>query len=234
MSSCKIFITQSNYIPWKGYFDAINEADFFVVYDHVQYTKNDWRNRNKIKRENGADWLTIPARFLNLNQKINEVEVATNDWAIKHWKTLSLVYAKAPYFKTYKPIFEELYSTIQTKNLSEINQLFIKAICKILSIDTKILLSTELDLSEPDRVLKLVSICKQLGGTEYLSGPAGKNYIDEKTFNDNNLTIKWLDYSSYQEYNQMHPPFEHGVSIIDLIFNEGENARNFMKSFNSK
>ncbi len=231
MSACKIFITQSNYVPWKGYFDAINEADYFVIYDHVQYTKNDWRNRNKIKRENGADWFTIPARFLNLNQKINEVEVATNDWAIKHWKTLSTVYAKAPYFKIYKPIFEQLYTSINTKNLSEINQLFIKVICEILGIKTPIVNSTDLDLSEPDRVLKLVSICKQLGGSEYLSGPSGKNYIEDHIFEDNGLKIKWLDYSQYPEYRQLHPPFEHSVSILDLIFNEGENATKYMKSF---
>jgi hypothetical protein len=231
MKSCKIFITQSNYIPWKGYFDAINEADYFVIYDHVQYTKNDWRNRNKIKSRAGTEWITIPIRFLNLNQKINEVEVAINNWAIKNWKTICSVYSKSPYFKTYKETFENIYTSIETNKLSEINLIFIKKICEILSINTKIIQSTELDLSENDRVLKLISICKQLGGTEYLSGPAGKNYIDESIFINEGLSIKWLDYNDYQEYNQLFPPFDHYVTILDLIFNEGPNAKKYMKSF---
>jgi hypothetical protein len=227
----KVFITQSNYIPWKGYFDAINEADVFVVYDHVQYTKNDWRNRNRIKTANGIIWLTIPVLQISLQQKINETRIIQKNWNEKHWKALALSYAKAPFFKQYKDIFEETYTSIETDNLSEVNQIFINLICKILRIDTPIIRSTDLDISEPDRVKRLVNICRQLEADEYISGPSAKNYLDESLFHEANMTVKWIDNSGYEPYKQLYEPFEHAVSVVDLIFNEGESATTYMKSF---
>lgn len=142
----KVAILQSNYIPWKGYFDIINSADIFIFYDEVQYTKNDWRNRNLIKTPNGIQWITIPVYQKSLNQKICETKVSFNKWNKKHWNTLKANYGKAIKFKDYKDQFENLYCNITTNYLSEINKLFISEINKILDINTIILDSKDLDL----------------------------------------------------------------------------------------
>lgn len=227
MISNKVAILQSNYIPWKGYFDIIAKSDIFVIYDEVQYTKNDWRNRNLIKTKEGLHWLSIPIRQEHLDQKIFETNVSFSGWSKKHKNSLQINYGKALYFKEYKDTFFEIYDNAST-NLSEINKAFIQKICEILEIKTKIIDSRELNL-EGDKVERLIDACKKLNATKYLSGPAAKNYMNEVLFNENNIEIEWMDYADYKEYNQLYPPFEHGVSILDLIFNEGPNARSFLK-----
>jgi hypothetical protein len=225
----KIAVLQSNYIPWKGYFDIINSVDEFIFYDEVQYTKNDWRNRNKIKTQNGIQWLTIPVRQESLHQKISEVKVSMNNWPEKHWRTFVTNYSKANAFKTYRDRFEKFYTTIQTEFLSEINQQAIGFINGLLNIKTVIKNSTTYRLSE-GRNERLLDLILQAGGTEYISGPAAKSYIDENLFNEAGVKITWMDYSGYKEYHQLFPPFEHGVSIVDLILNEGDNAVTYLKS----
>lgn len=225
---------QSNYIPWKGYFDIINSVDEFIIYDHVQYTKNDWRNRNLIKTSSGLQWLTIPVRQkgrLSLYLKVNEIKTVDDTWRKKHWKSIAINYAKAKYFKNYSGIFENLYLNSDYTRLSDINFAFIKAINKILGINTKLSWSTDYDIGEEDRVMTVVDLCGQSGATDYLSGPSAKGYIDESVFQEANIAITWMDYSNYPEYNQLFPPFEHSVSVIDLIFNEGADCKKYMKSF---
>lgn len=223
----KIFICQSNYIPWKGYFDAINQADVFVVYDEMQYTKNDWRNRNKIKTSQGVQWLTIPVK-LNFGQKINEAKVSQLNWGKKHWKTLCQNYSKAPFFNELKPKFEELYLNNTEVSISEINIKFIKEINALLGITTKIIRSKDLNFVG-DKNERLIQIIKQLNCNHYLSGPAAKSYMDIKLFNDNDITVDFLDYSGYPEYKQQFVGFENGVSILDLLFNKGKESINYLK-----
>ncbi len=216
----KIAILQSNYIPWKGYFDIIRQADVFVIYDEVQYTKNDWRNRNLIKTPKGLEWLTIPVKHNNLNQKINETFVSQNNWNKKHWNSIVCNYSKAPCFKTYGDEIKNLYENINTNNLSEINIQFIKTISRILGIETNIIDSKNLFLTG-DKNDRLIDAIKKLDGTHYISGPAAKNYLDLDKFVDNNIEVEWMNYKNYSEYKQLYPPFNHSVSIIDLIFNSG-------------
>lgn len=229
----KAVILQSNYIPWKGYFDLMNSADFFIIYDEVQYTKNDWRNRNKIKTANGAIWLTIPVQQQKLSQTILETQVHNNDWRKKHWNSISMAYSKAAFFKQYKPIFEEIYLHNKEQLLSKINIQFFMLINEILGINTKLIWSYELELIE-GKTERLIDLCKKVNATEYLSGPAAKNYLDTDLFKNANIKITWMDYNDYPTYHQLYTPFTHEVSILDLIFNEGPNAKNFMKSFNNK
>ncbi len=126
----KIAILQSNYIPWKGYFDLIASVDEFIIYDEMQYTKNDWRNRNKIKTKNGIEWITIPVKVTSISQKINETLIFDKKWFKKHQATLQTNYAKAKCFNETKDIIFGLYKQAQSKDkLSEINQIFIKGIC---------------------------------------------------------------------------------------------------------
>lgn len=225
----KVAIVQSNYIPWKGYFDLINSVDEFILYDDMQYTKNDWRNRNKIKNRDGLKWLTIPINN-QYGQKIRETVTSSSKWNHKHWNSLVHSYSLSKYFYDYKELFENLYLGCQENLLSQINYHFLTAICKILGINTKISWSMDYRLIE-GKTERLIDLCKQAGSAEYISGSAAKAYIDEELFKVEGIKLKYIDYSGYPEYNQLFPPFEHGVSIIDLIFNEGPNATKYMKSF---
>lgn len=229
--SKKVAILQSNYIPWKGYFDLINMVDDFVIYDSVQYTKNDWRNRNKIKTSGGLTWLTVPVKHEALDQTISNTLVANSIWKKKHWKTISQNYAKASFFKEYKDQFEDFYLNDQSESLSDVNFRLIEIVSNILSISTNFHRSSDFYL-EGDQTETLLNICKQVGGETYLSGPAAKSYFNESLAEEKGINIEWMDYSGYPEYKQLYPPFEHGVSILDLIFNEGPSAPDFMKSFN--
>ena len=229
-----IAILQSNYIPWKGYFDLINSVDEFIIYDDVQYTLDDWRNRNKIKTKQGVQWITIPvSKKGRLRMKISEVKVADVRWARKHWQTLSNAYARASHFREYADLFMEVYLHRASKleYLSEINFLFITEINRLLDIRTRIRPSSEFDLGE-GKTRRLLNICKQTGASAYLSGPAAKDYLDEDVFHQEGISIEWMNYDNYPVYKQIHQPFEHGVTILDLIFNEGPESKKYLKSFN--
>ncbi len=228
----KIAILQSNYIPWKGYFDIIASVDEFIFYDEMQYTKNDWRNRNKIKTPNGLHWLSIPVAtkgHISQDIKIKDAKIVDKKWAATHWNTIKQFYKKAPYFNAYSDIFENLYKECsQEEYLCKVNYKFIYAINKILEIKTKISFSQDYGLIE-GKTERLVDLVKKAGGTEYLSGPAAKDYIEQECFKKADIKLSWMDYSGYPEYPQLYPPFEHGVSILDLIFNCGPQARKYMK-----
>jgi hypothetical protein len=222
----KIAICQSNYIPWKGYFDLIAKSDVFVIYDEVQYTKNDWRNRNILKTANGPKWITIPIKNYKLSKKINEVVTDLNFWQRKHINMITLNYSRSPFFKEYSERLFSLYEN--SENLSEINIKFIKEICKIVGIDTQIINSTDLNLIG-DRNQRLVDACNKLNATTYISGPAASAYLDECLFNENSINVEWIDYSDYPKYPQLFGEYLNQVSILDLIFNTGPDVRSYLK-----
>lgn len=228
----KIAILQSNYIPWKGYFDLINMVDEFVLYDDMQYTRRDWRNRNKIKTPQGLKWLTIPVDVKGkYYQKINETLVSDASWSIKHWKTIAQFYSNAQFFKYYSDLFEDFYMYNERQSLSSINAGLIGIINSILGIKTKITFSSDYALLG-GKTEKLLGICKQSGADVYLSGPSAKEYFDDTLAEEMGIKVEWMDYSGYPEYCQLYDGFEHGVSVLDLIFNQGPSAIKFMKSFN--
>ncbi len=224
-----VVIIQSNYIPWKGYFDLIKKADELVLYDTAQYTKGDWRNRNKINTQQGLQWLTIPVD-VKFKEKPSIQEVTVNqrgaNWNVKHWKTIQQNYSKAKHFKTYKAVFEQLYleELKGVRYLSKINYILIKKINELLGIPTRITWSADYDL-RGGKTEKLVNLCKDLEATHYLSGPAAKNYLDVEAFEKEKIEVRWMDYSKYPVYTQLfNHEFQHGVSIIDLLFNVGTEA----------
>ena len=234
MTSKKVIITQSNYIPWKGYFDAFQLVDEVILYDDMQYTKRDWRNRNQIKTPQGLQWLSISVEVKGkFSQTIQETKISEKDWNEKHWKTIQMSYSKAPFFKEYKAILEDLYMNCKEDNLSLINYRFLDGINKILNITTPMRFSSEFVLAE-GKTEKLVDLCKQVGATDYYTGSAAKNYMNEALFEQENIKVHYLDYANYPEYKQLYPPFTHAVSILDLIFNAGEEATNYMKNFKNK
>lgn len=225
--SKKILILQSNYIPWKGYFDLIRNVDEFVVYDDVQFTKNDWRNRNKIKTPQGVKWLTIPV-FHSLQSRINDVIISDRKWKLKHWQSLRGSYGRAPFFKFYQDVFENAYLSNTSERLSEINVAFIRVIMDLLQARTKISFSTDFELPT-GKTERLVEICKKLNATEYITGPAAADYLEMDLFEKESIKVTYFSYDGYLEYPQLHPPFSHEVSIVDLLFNCGPEAIRYMK-----
>ena len=225
----KIAISQSNYIPWKGYFDMIAAVDEFILYDDMQYTRRDWRNRNKIKTPQGVQWLTIPVlvkgKYL---QKINETEIDGTEWGATHWKALTQNYRRAPHFEEIRSWLEPLYTERREQNLSKLNAMFIRAVCDYLDIGTTVSFSSEFSLAQ-GKTERLADLCAQVGGQEYISGPAARDYVDERVFSDMGIKLTWFDYAGYVEYPQLWGGFTHEVSILDLIFNCGKDSHRYMR-----
>jgi hypothetical protein len=227
----KVAIVQSNYIPWKGYFDLINLVDEFVLYDDVQYTRRDWRNRNLIKTPGGLAWLTIPVEAKgHYHEAIRHVRIADPAWGRRHWATLEHTYGRAAHFDDYRRPFEPLYLATREPSLSLTNRAFIETICGLLGIATRISWSWEHPRAE-GRTDRLIAICKSLQARVYVSGPAARAYLDEASFHAEGIEVQWMDYSGYPDYRQLHGPFEHGVTILDLLFNEGPAASRYLKTF---
>jgi len=219
----QVAVLQSNYIPWKGYFDIINSVDEFIWYDDVQYTKRDWRNRNRIKTSRGSQWLTIPCRGKG-RPLINQVEIDDPSWRQKHWQTLSRAYCRAPYFNDFHDYFEELYLGRRWQLLHEVNRTFVERICQdILGVTTRFVDSARYSL-ESSKQERMLDLLEQAGADRYLSGPAAKDYLDEGEFLDRGIELVWMDYGGYPVYPQLHGRFEHKVSILDLLFNVGDRA----------
>lgn len=216
----KVVVLQSNYIPWKGYFDLINDADVFVYYDEVQYTKNDWRNRNKIYSANGEQWLTIPILKDAVKQKISEVKIMDNSWQQLHHKSIYYAYKKAPFFSQIEPLINEVYLEMEWLSLVELDRYLIEKISSMIGIQTRFVDSKNYDLSG-ERVERLMNILIQLGATQYISGPSAKDYLSgsEYLFEQNKIELIYKDYSNYPQYKQMREPFLHSVSILDLLVN---------------
>jgi len=223
----KVAIVQSNYIPWKGYFDLIAAVDEFIVYDDVQFTKNDWRNRNRIKTPKGVEWLTIPVGQ-DIRRRIRDVELPDARWQEKHWKTLAANYGRAPHFAELARVFQPLYLERRHTHLSALNREFIEAICRYLGIETRISNCGDYELVA-GRTERLVSLAVQAGAAEYLSGPSAKSYIDEREFSTRGVRVSWFDYAGYPEYPQLWGPFSHEVTILDLLFNCGKQAPRYMR-----
>lgn len=222
----KLAILQSNYIPWKGYFDIIAAVDEFILYDEMQFTKNDWRNRNIIKTPQGPQWLSVPVGQC-IHRRICDVPLPDSTWRTKHWKSLAQNYSRAPFFapvaQWLEPLYHEPYAT-----LSGLNRRFIEEICRFLGITTRITDSRDYTLGE-GKSERLVSLCRQAGGTEYISGMAAKDYLDEQLFMDAGVAVTWMDYQGYPDYPQLWGEFTHQVSILDLLFNCGEDSPRFMR-----
>lgn len=207
----------------------IAAVDEFILYDDMQYTRRDWRNRNQIKTPQGVQWLTVPVKVKGkYDQAIRETEIDGMDWAVAHWKSISQNYRKAPHFAEIAAIFEPLYLQRQYTHLSALNRELIEVVCGYLGITTKISNSWDYQLIE-GKTERLADLCAQAGGLEYISGPAARNYIEEKYFIERGIKLNWFDYSDYPVYPQLWGEFQHGVTIFDLLFNCGKSAPRYMK-----
>jgi hypothetical protein len=226
-SAKTIAIVQSNYLPWKGYFDLIRRVDELVLLDDVQYTRRDWRNRNRFKTPNGPRWLTVPVNVKGLyHQRIDEVVVSDASWAERHWQTLTTWYGRAPFFDRYRPVLEAAYLGGTSPRLSSINRRLLETLCELFQIPTPLTSSADYEPqgSSTDR---LISICKAADATRYISGPAARAYLDEGAFAAAGIEVSWMSYDGYREYPQLYPPFDHHVSALDLLLSVGDDAGRF-------
>jgi hypothetical protein len=225
----RVAILQSNYIPWRGYFDIIAQVDLFIFHDDLQYTKGDWRNRNKIKTLHGAEWLTVPVGT-NQHRLICEVGIKNADWQQRHYRRIEASYRSAPYFEAMKGFLESVYLHTVWTNLSELNQTLIKRICgEFLGIKTVFEDSRRHSLKQAkgQRVVELLS---KAGATTYLSGLAAKAYLEPGLLETAGIALEWMDYTDYPEYQQLHPPFDGAVSILDMLLTLGPETRSYMKA----
>jgi hypothetical protein len=218
--SRSVAVLQSNYLPWKGYFDIIHDVDLFIFADDVQYTKNDWRNRNKIKVPDGTAWITVPVGQA-IGRRICDVEIRDHHWQEKHWKTLRQHYAQTPHFGACEAFLRRVYLERRWNSLSELNQHLIVTIAReFLGVTTEFADSRSfpLDGKRLDRLLKLLSAA---GATRYVSGPAAAAYVDPSRFASAGIELEFKSYAGYPEYAQRFPPFDHFVTILDLLCNVG-------------
>ena len=228
----RVAILQSNYIPWKGYFDIIGQVDLFIFHDNLQYTKGDWRNRNKIKTERGAEWLTIPVGT-DEKRLICDVEIKDSGWQEKHLKQIEANYRAAPFFEEIASFLRSIYVEKKWTSLSQLNQEVIKRISReFLDIATAFDDARRYSLTQA-KGERVVELLKKAGASSYLSGPAAKDYLDPQTFEEEGIALEWMDYSGYPQYEQLHPPFDAAVSIIDMLLMLGPRTRSYMKIGNS-
>jgi hypothetical protein len=229
----RITILQPSYMPWLGYFDQINKSDIFIFYDDVLYTKNDWRNRNRIKTPAGPTWLTIPVNIKNRlrNQLlIKDVSISDPQILSKHLEKLQLNYKKSQFFKHFYDMISPIFNT-EYYQLADLNIDIIKIISKYLGIKkVTFLRSSELNIKNNiDPTKRLIDICKELQATHYLSGTSANKYLKEELFYKNKIKLEYQEYK-HPTYKQLWGEFIPYLSIIDLICNEGPHSLRILKN----
>ncbi len=229
----RLGVLQSGYLPWLGFFDQINRCDLFIIYDDLQYTKRDWRNRNRIKTSQGIFWLTVPIRAKGaIKKRISQIEICyQQDWPRKHWKALKMNYARAPFFHQYSSFFCELYKKRYTY-LSQLNRAIIEYCLKQLGITTPVIYSYEIGIEDEylkqckgkiDPTERIIYLCKYFGAHTFLEGSAGRNYINKALLKRAGIKLEYQDYI-HPTYPQLFGPFVPYLSVIDLMFNCGEES----------
>jgi WbqC-like protein family len=223
----RLGMIQSNYIPWRGYFDFIDDCDVFVYYDDVQYTHRSWRNRNRIKTDRGPIWVSVPV----IHDQATLIQDARIDygtrWLDKHVRTLTLAYKKAPHFGAYaEEFFELLHGRPET--ISQLNVRVCGWIMNQLGIQTRTRMAGEFGIVG-DRVDRPLRFARHLSATSYLAGPTAKPYTDVEGFRAAGIALEFKVYD-YPEYPQLHGAFEPNVTVLDLLFNCGPEARRYLKS----
>lgn len=235
---------QSAYLPWLGFFDQVNRCDLFIIYDDLDYTKRDWRNRNRIKTPDGPRWLTVPVRHCKIaeHKKINEIEIHNIEkWQQKHWKTLWMNYAQAPFFPLYRDFFHEVFFT-PWKYLADLNRTLIDYFIGQLSIKTRVIYSSDAAIerdykkeygSHADPTCRIVYLCRRFGASEFLEGDAGANYIRMDQLKSEAVNLRYHRYI-HPTYRQQFGDFVPYLSIIDLLFNHGPASLAILSTSNSR
>nr|WP_295941669.1 WbqC family protein [uncultured Acidovorax sp.] len=224
----RVGVIQSSFIPWRGYFDFIASVDAFVFHDDIQYTKGDWRNRNKIKTAKGSEWLSVPVSYKSVSQLICDTPIDNSThWAKRHLRIWQAHYQAAPYFGATKEILA-LMNDNDDATISQLNIKLIRNICEYLGISTPMMLSSELAL-EGSKTERLIDLLRKLNASTYLSGPSADAYLDKEAFRRNGIQLEYKSYD-YAPYSQLWGDFIDEVTVLDLIANCGPEARNYIRS----
>lgn len=230
MPNKTISIMQPGYLPYSGFFELMSRVDTFVIYDDVQYDKGSWRNRNQIRNKQGALWLTVPVLTSGMSiQAINDVQIDNRrDWRRKHLMTIEQCYSKAKYFHEYIDIFKDIYEE-KYDILLDINMTLIYCFCAILEIRTEILFSSNLK-SKGRKTDRIIKICKELDANVYISANGAKSYLDEKCFEEEGIALTYQNYKHPQYTQVHHEDFVSHLSVIDLLFNCGQESKEILLS----
>jgi hypothetical protein len=231
IKSMRVTILQPSYLPWLGFFEQMHRSDQFVLYDDVQFTRRDWRNRNRVRVQEGSVWLTVPVIQKNkYEQSLLETKIDNStSWKRKHLETIRSHYSKTPFFDLHFPWCEKVFNS-EWDFLLDLSLETIQYLKEQLKINTPLLRSSELG-GTGDKTERLISICKQLGATQYLSGESARNYISEKDFSDQDIELEYQEYQ-HPEYPQRYEGFVPFLSTIDLLFNCGDKSLEFLKQTN--
>ena len=226
-----VVILQPSYIPWRGYFDQIRRADLFVFYDDIQYDKHGWRNRNQIKTHQGKQWLTIPVLSKGVTQGvlIKDVRIDwSKPWAKSHLKSLTISYSKAPHFKGYLPLLDEIYRR-RDEYLADFTIEILKRLARELGFTSaRFMRSSELSNIEGQKTDRVINVLKRVGATHYICGPSASSYMEPEKFDAAGITFEYMQYD-YPEYPQLYPPYDPFVSILDLLFMTGRQASGYFE-----
>ncbi len=217
-----ISIHQPNYLPWSGFFHKWLLADTFVILDNVQYHKNEWQNRNQIKTAQGKTWLTVPVTY-RFPQRIEEVEIMPNHWAKKQMSSISQAYAKAPFFHDYWPGLQVILQNQQLR-LVDLNCQIIRYLGQALGCTAPLHLASSLSLKHSEPTARLIEICQCFAADTYLSGAEGRNYLQTAAFSHANINLTFQHISPII-YPQLHGEFIPYLSVLDVLFNLGEDAQ---------
>ncbi len=221
----RVAIVQSCYVPWKGYFDLIRNADHFILLDDVQYSRGDWRNRNQVKTASGLKWLTIPLRHSGtFPAAIRDMRVADPGWSASHYATIQQAYRDSPGWAVLRDWMKGALLAAKAETLTEVNDFLLRSLCEMLGIRTPITQSVIHGVACDNPTERVVRLCQAVGATHYLSGPSARDYMEERRFDEAGIRLEYFDYSGYPEYQQPHGPFEHHVSIVDTIACLGADA----------
>jgi len=222
-----ISVHQPQYLPWLGYFDKIDKADAFVLLDNVQFKKNEWQNRNKIKTAQGWMWLTVPVLY-KFPQLINEVGVNNTDrWQHKQRQALVSNYRKSPFWQMLEGFFEETF-TRQWTLISELNIHVVKKIIGLLGIETPVHVASDMGTFPEDPDERLIALTKHLGGDTYLAGNGGRDYMDMAKYEKSGIQVIFQEYH-HPTYGQLYGQFEPYMSAIDLLYNHGEKSLDILR-----
>lgn len=211
---------QPQFAPWLGFFNKMDRADVFVLLDNVQFKKNEWQNRNRIKGPGGPQWLTVPVSFRH-GERIDEVAICDRqNWRRRHLVTLRSCYGRAPFFKPVFTLYDELSQTPTRGRLVDLNLALLESLRSSLGIATSVVLASEIAAPLPERDGRLIALCKELGADTYLAGPGGRDYMELERYRAAGIRVVFQEFQ-HPVYPQRFGEFESSLSVLDLLFNCG-------------
>lgn len=224
----RVGIIQSNYLPWRGYFDFIDDVDLFVIHDDLQFTKGDWRNRNRIKTAAGTRWITVPVHYGHTAQLICETAIDySRNWQRDHRNAIAASLARAPHLHDVWDLLQPAWDA-RHETISDLNVALLAAVNRYLGIATPLRMSAEFG-ARGTKTGRLIELLTAVGATTYVSGPSARGYLEKRRFAEAGIRLEYKEYC-YPPYPQQWGAFDGAVSIVDTIANCGPDSARILKS----